>query len=173
MTWRLARIFALWLNWSVASTTLWAQATTDASMPSTTAEAPGRFMPQGSTVTDRLTGLVWQRCSVGQRWTVDLGCVGLATKLWFHEALKLQDKAWRLPAVQEIRGLYNANLSAMLDTDAFPDAPPTWFWAVQGPQRQAAALGVSCGSGGNDSCYQSDARAVRLVRRQALRPTVK
>lgn len=135
-----------------------------ASAPQAVFMPSGRFVPTGDVVTDRVTGLVWQRCSFGQRWSPELGCVGLATKLWFKEAQRLASKTWRLPALHEARALYNEDLTALSDPVAFPDAPTTWYWAV-GPQGQAMALGVSCGSGGNDSCYQSDARAVRLVRR--------
>jgi hypothetical protein len=124
----------------------------------------GRFVIEGDTVADRRSSLVWQRCSVGQRWQADLGCVGLAQKLWFQEAKQLENATWRLPAVDELKTLFDARLESLIDSIAFPDAPATWYWAV-GPRQQAVALGVSCGSGGNDSCYQNDARAVRLVRR--------
>lgn len=124
----------------------------------------GRFIIEGITAADRRTRLVWQRCSVGQRLHRELGCVGLARKLWFAEARQLEDSTWRLPTLDELRTLFDERLQHIADSDAFPDAPNTWYWAW-GPDRTAAAMGVSCGSGGNDSCYQADARAVRLVRR--------
>jgi hypothetical protein len=124
----------------------------------------GRFLVAGATVADRRSSLVWQRCSVGQRWQAAVGCVGLAQKLWFHEARQLEDATWRLPLLDELRTLFDARLEALIDDTAFPDAPATWYWAI-GVKQQAATLGVSCGSGGNDSCYQNDARAVRMVRR--------
>lgn len=131
--------------------------------------ASGRFvvLDDASLVADRSTGLVWRRCSEGQRFSADDGCIGLARKLWFPEAARLEDAAWRLPTLNELRSLYDARLQAVIDEEAMPDAPPTWFWA-RGRGGAAAALGVSCGSGGNDSCYQADARAVRLVRRAPM-----
>lgn len=131
--------------------------------------ASGRFLllDGQTTVADRGSSLVWQRCSVGQQYRDGLGCVGLARKLWFAEAASLESREWRLPSTAELRTLYNARLQALADDEAFPDSPPTWFWA-RGPGGAPAALGVSCGSGGNDSCYQADARAVRLVRRTPM-----
>ena len=147
--------FALAIAVALRVAPVWAE---DRAAPS------GRFIVQGNTVTDRHSGLVWQRCSVGQRFEEERGCVGLARKVWFHEARRLEDPLWRLPELDELRMLYDQKLERIVDEAVFPDAPATWYW-VLGKGQRAAALGVSCGTGGNDSCYQSDARAVRLVRR--------
>jgi hypothetical protein len=125
-----------------------------------------RFVARNDLVEDRQTGLVWQRCSWGQHWQGRRGCVGLARKLSFDEAAALQDSRWSLPTVPELQGLFTADLSALIAPAAFPDAPATWYWALDG-SGAAAVWGVSCGAGGNDSCYQNSARAVRLVHRPA------
>lgn len=124
-------------------------------------------MPAGDVVLDRWTGLQWSRCSVGQRWVEEpRSCIGLPRKVWYREARALESRAWRVPTVAELRTLYDDAGVLLLDPVAFPDSPRTWFWAV-GPRGEAAAWGVPCDAdGGNDSCYQSDSRAVRLVRRR-------
>lgn len=162
--------FVAWLLCAAAATS--AQPSEESPPTVSTAgrdTASGRFvvLADAGQVADRSTGLVWRRCSEGQRYSAADGCVGLARKLWFPEAAKLEDKAWRLPTLKELRSLYDERLQAMVDDDAMPDSPLTWYWA-RGKGGAAAALGVSCGSGGNDSCYQADARAVRLVRRAPM-----
>lgn len=123
-----------------------------------------RFITRADIVTDRLTGLSWQRCSVGQRWQADLGCVGIAKKVWFAEARQLESAGWRLPVLAELQTLYGADLASIRDTTAFPDAPDTGYWAL-GDREEAAVWGVSCDESRADSCYRGDARAVRLVAR--------
>ncbi len=127
--------------------------------------APGpRFLAAAGQVHDRLTGLVWQRCSVGQRWDGEWGCVGVAKKVWFAEAGQFENAEWRLPSLAELRTLFDPTLVSIADTTAFPDAPATGYWAV-GEGGTAIVWGVSCAPEREDSCYRGDARALRLVRR--------
>lgn len=128
-------------------------------------DSGARFIAQADIVVDRLTGLSWQRCSLGQRWDADLGCVGIAKKVWFAEARQLESAAWRLPSLAELRTLYGADLVSISDTTAFPDAPDTGYWAL-GDREEAAVWGVSCDESRADSCYRGDARAVRLIVRR-------
>ncbi|MBK8019782.1 MAG: DUF1566 domain-containing protein [Betaproteobacteria bacterium] len=159
-------------GWCCAMHLPWkAHASTDASPHANpqdhapvTADGRRRFVADGEIVLDRHTGLTWKRCSAGQRWTTGLGCVGLATKLWYEEARQLQSARWRLPTVNELQSLYDKGPQPA-DPEAFPDAPPTWYWAST-PRGEPAVWGVPCGDDGNDSCYQSESKAVRLVRRR-------
>jgi hypothetical protein len=125
--------------------------------------AAGRYSAHGAVVHDRETGLVWQRCAHGQRWTEELACVGMPEHLHFDEALRLQRDGWRLPSLAELRRLIDPALNSMVDPVAFPDSPPTWFWAV-GPDGGPSAWGLSCEQGGNDICDRGPGRAVRWVR---------
>jgi len=62
-------------------------------------------------VTDKLSGLMWMRCSVGQVW--DGGtCTGEAAKLSWHEAMKTGKdfhfagmSDWRVPRIEELNSL--------------------------------------------------------------------
>jgi len=58
----------------------------DAVLVATVPRVPGpdgreRFLVEGDTVLDRLTGWGWRRCAAGQRWDERDGCIRLATKL--------------------------------------------------------------------------------------------
>ncbi|MBP8284334.1 MAG: DUF1566 domain-containing protein, partial [Chromatiaceae bacterium] len=77
------------------------------------ATAPAsRFTDNGDgTVTDRATGLQWQRCSEGQTWSSGT-CTGTATGHTWQVALQLAEAAsyagqsdWRLPNINELASI--------------------------------------------------------------------
>lgn len=97
--------------------------------------ADNRFsFPSADLVRDAETGLVWMRCSHGQRAT-DGGCAGDATPLSWTEAQALVDSLaspdcpWRIPEFHELRGLIESSGEPALDPRAFPDTPDGWFWS--------------------------------------------
>jgi Protein of unknown function (DUF1566) len=55
-------------------------------------------------VKDLRTGLIWQRCSVGQYWD-GATCAGDAKIFSFDEAPRLARNGWRLPAIRELASL--------------------------------------------------------------------
>lgn len=64
-----------------------------------------RFAAAGGEVIDRETGLIWQRCSVGQVWAEGKGCLGdIVTEIWGN-AQKLANDPWRLPTAEELKRL--------------------------------------------------------------------
>ncbi|ASM77457.1 hypothetical protein VITFI_CDS1679 [Vitreoscilla filiformis] len=65
-----------------------------------------RYRPSadGSEITDTQTGLTWQRCSVGQRWSGS-SCEGEAKIFTFGEALAQAGNGWRVPTVREFQSL--------------------------------------------------------------------
>lgn len=105
-----------------------------------------RFTLNGDEVTDKRTRLVWQRCSVGQSWSQELGtCTGIASVLKRKEAEALakvinassvsngEDTAtvmgWRLPNAMELEGLADKGCQGpAIDLKAFPATPSQWFW---------------------------------------------
>lgn len=70
---------------------------------------PQRFVMLGDTIKDNESGLIWQRCSVGQTWDGN-ACAGMAEKLRLNEAQKYAVQGWRVPSVEELKSLrYCAN----------------------------------------------------------------
>ncbi|MCX8521150.1 MAG: DUF1566 domain-containing protein, partial [Rhodoferax sp.] len=70
-----------------------------------------RFNQNGAEVTDRRTGLVWARCSLGQSWNGST-CTGTASTHTHEQALAQAQTAnvggasgWRLPNVKELASL--------------------------------------------------------------------
>jgi len=77
-----------WIQWGVATNNT---------------SASQRFIAQDDTVKDTQTGLVWQRCSVGQTWDGST-CQGQAAGFNFDAALKQANNGWRLPTIRELAG---------------------------------------------------------------------
>ena len=59
---------------------------------------------KGSLARDPKTGLIWQRCSVGQIWN-DNTCTGEAKRFNWDDAQKLAGNGWRVPTVRELASL--------------------------------------------------------------------
>jgi hypothetical protein len=58
-----------------------------------------RFEARGAVVYDRKTSLLWQRCSVGQRWSNE-HCVGKAQTFTWLATRDLGAGGWRLPTYE-------------------------------------------------------------------------
>lgn len=100
-----------------------------------TASAQGRFSPSadGQEITDKQKNLVWKRCAHGMSFSAGK-CTGTATRMTYQSAKSLAsestDSQWRLPVVQELQSLADrASGNPAIDPVAFPDTPPSWFWA--------------------------------------------
>lgn len=82
-----------------------------------------RFSIIGPEVTDVANGLVWSRCSVGQRW-VEGVCAGSATLMTHEQALQhaANLRGWRLPNVKELSSLTDKRcINPAIDATAFPN----------------------------------------------------
>lgn len=91
------------------------------------AAAASRFQAEGDVVTDRATGLVWARCSVGQTWS-DGRCEGVPRKFTHNEANEASFAGFRMPALEELKMLISSRCrNPVIDTDAFPGTPPDWY----------------------------------------------
>lgn len=88
------------------------------------------------TVSDNVTGLIWQKCSMGQN--NDATCSGAATAaaswnaaIGYCSALSLSGKTWRLPNVNELASLqdYAVASGAKINQLFFPNTQTaTYYW---------------------------------------------
>lgn len=106
---------------------------------------------QGAEVLDRLTNLVWQRCSLGQTWNnTSKHCSGTATAMTWTEALtqaKAQGGDYRLPNIKELQTLREQQCAyPSLNIAIFPDTPDSvqrsryWSSSPYGFDMQSAWL---------------------------------
>ena len=96
----------------------------------------GRYVvsADGQEVTDAQTKLVWQRCSLGQKWDGKT-CAGKPTKLTFAQAKQAAATAgaqWRLPKKEELLSLLEkTGKKVSINKETFPNTTATIFWAVR------------------------------------------
>lgn len=124
------------------------------------------------TVFDTRTGLMWDRCALGQS---GVSCAsGTASTFTWKEALNAAPALgtykgysdWRLPNVKELRSLVEeCRVSPSINELAFPNAPGYFFWSgspyAGGP---ADAWGVYFGLGFAYLGVRYETPHVRLVR---------
>lgn len=100
------------------------------------AHAEGRFVvsADGQEVTDTQTKLIWQRCTVGQKWDGKT-CSGKATKVSLPDAKAMgasTSPAWHVPTKDELLSIVDKTVKKpAIDKAAFPGTPPAIFWATQ------------------------------------------
>ena len=88
-----------------------------------------RFEITGNEVKDLQTGLIWQRCSVGQSWGGS-GCSGSATTYIWSDALSLATGDWRLPNLKELTSIVEtACYNPAINLTVFPSTPSSWYWS--------------------------------------------
>lgn len=74
---------------------------------SVTSDNRYELLSNGSEVRDLKTGLIWQRCSIGQSWNGKT-CAGVASKYKWTDALakaKTVGNGYRLPNIKELQSL--------------------------------------------------------------------
>jgi len=129
------------------------------------AEPSARYDIRGATVLDSDTGLVWQRCSVGQEWREGRGCIGVIRQMAWDEALQHASDGWRLPTHDELLSLVVAGCrDPAIDETLFPDMelPKLWYWTSTA--EGAAVWFVAFGGGTARIANRTDLNSVRLVR---------
>ena len=145
---------------------------------------------KNGTVTHSKTGLIWQRCSIGQNWTGQT-CEGNAEKLTWNNSMKLAGNGWKIPTNEELRTLvycsdnvYNTlnkedygyiclsnkdkdsltTVSPTINSIYFPNTPPEAFWSSSVTHDNGIWY-VYFGSGITNIGYDGFNRFVRLVKK--------
>jgi hypothetical protein len=131
------------------------------------------FIDNGDgTVTHKLTGLVWMRCSMGQTWDkATTSCTGTVATYTYAQAIALTNtfagkSDWRLPNIAELRTIVEReNINPAINTTLFPNTPADSFWSSS-PSAYNSSNGwfVDSIGGGFDYVIKSNYNAVRLVR---------
>ncbi|NVC62384.1 DUF1566 domain-containing protein [Vibrio sp. 05-20-BW147] len=88
------------------------------------------------TVTHHTTGLIWQRCSLGQSWD-GADCTGEATVFSWPEALAAAAQHslagfsdWRLPNKNELASIVEYRCwEPAINNQQFPNTPSDWYWS--------------------------------------------
>ncbi|MBU1308434.1 MAG: DUF1566 domain-containing protein [Gammaproteobacteria bacterium] len=106
------------------------------------------------TITDTVTSLTWQRCSLGQTWLAS-ACNGKAARYRGEQAIELVKAGWRLPSIAELDTLVQCqgerqpdkrtedeyinrtNAQCLgepeqptINTEAFPATAKDWYWSA-------------------------------------------
>lgn len=119
------------------------------SIQSHTPNSRYQIMNNGSEVKDLQTGLIWQRCSVGQKW-IDGTCDGTATEYTWQQALQAAKDAGlglQVPNAKELYSLVNvACYNPAINELIFPNTPNTSYWSSSPFATDVAVWVVSFGS---------------------------
>lgn len=139
------------------------------------AQEPYKISADGQEVVDSRNGLVWSRCLIGMRMRAGR-CQGQPLQVPFvlvagkvDELRQESGKAWRLPALSELRALTMPLQAdpvrevAAIDPKAFPGTPLLRVWTsnVSGPHYQ---YWISFLDGATGESTRSTSMALRLVR---------
>lgn len=127
------------------------------------------LIKNGTEVKDIQTGIIWQRCSLGQTWN-GITCIGKSIRYNWVNALQTAKNiggGWRVPNIKELNSLseqacYNPSINQTI----FPSTEIASYWSsspVAG-RRDVYAWCIDFVSGGTSSDPKSANRYVRLMR---------
>jgi hypothetical protein len=130
------------------------------------------------TALDLRTGLVWMRCSLGQKWDADSKrCTDKAKGYSWQSALKTAQSFdedggfaghddWRVPNLRELTSIESFHCSdPAINLEAFPNTPAVAFWSSTPLETfTEAAWALDFGTSHVKQLDMQDAYAIRLVR---------
>jgi hypothetical protein len=156
------------LSLACSASVLGAQTCNDA-VPATTPNS--RFSVYGAEVIDQATGLVWQRCALGQTGADCSG--GSAGSYTWQQALQAAEdereatgRPWRLPNRKELSSIVEERCyNPAINLTVFPNAPSSYYWSAS-PYAGSTngAWGVDFYDGNSYGYTKGNGRYVRLVR---------
>lgn len=130
----------------------------------------------GHEVQDRRTGLIWQRCSLGQFWD-GAACAGEAVRHTWRQGLEAAaatGSGWSLPNIRELRSLVERGcFSTAMNAEFFPGTPTAvsaWSSTTVAGYGGTYALAVDFTDGSGNGRAKSETAFVRLVRSVAGSP---
>ncbi len=142
----------------------------------THAAAPaGRYTTSTDTVTDTVTGLVWQRCTAGLSGSnCAIGTASFYTQsdaASYCQSLNLGgwSTGWRLPNVKELQSIIDVReFNPSIDATAFPVTPSEAFWTsssvIMYGTPYASLVGFRSGYNTSTYYYTANNYRVRCVR---------
>ena len=124
------------------------------------------------TVTDAQTGLLWQRCSLGQNWNGNTCTGDAALYTWQGALTAAQDNEfagisnWVLPNVKQLTSIVEvACYAPAINSSVFPNASIGRFWTSSpNAHNFGVAWSVSFDYGRNNADLKYSNQSVRLVR---------
>ena len=129
------------------------------------------------TATQKTTGLMWVRCSVGQQWDGSV-CKGDAKPFTWSEALKLANLEkfagyddWRLPNKNQLESIVEGRcVSPSVNIKVFPSTQSAFYW-TSSPYAGlgTGAWSVDFGYGVVTATDKSGKLNIRLVREVGLK----
>jgi Protein of unknown function (DUF1566)/Peptidase family M23 len=143
-----------------------------ASLPLTTPD--GDFIDnKDGTITHKRTGLMWQRCSIGQTWSGST-CSGTANTYTYNQAIALMNSFasrndWRLPNENELLSIVESGSSnnPAINKTQFPNTPNSKFWSSSMVANNSNnSWVVNFYNSDDDYADNNNGYAVRLVRGQ-------
>lgn len=104
----------------------YAQTCRTVNIPATTPDSRFELISGGAEVKDMVTGLIWQRCSIGQTWDGNT-CTGTATTHTWQQALtvaKNLGNGYRLPNIKELKSIVERQCyEPSINLNIFPNIP--------------------------------------------------
>jgi len=125
-------------------------------------------------VHDQKTGLTWSRCSVGQTWDREGGCVGTPRKFTFSEANTEWAEGWRMPTKDALKTITAGNCrKPAIDQELFPATAVDWYWTSSKQDKGCWFVNFTDGRWFLNPFNCNYDGHVRLIRIQGLQPAQK
>ncbi|ELA09564.1 putative Fimh-like protein [Moraxella macacae 0408225] len=168
---KILKIYSGALILAITATTSYAAQTCSSNISATTPSSRFELLNGGNEVKDKQTGLIWQRCSVGQTWD-GKSCTGEAKKYTWQQALKATKEIgnhYRLPNIKELKTILEHQCQTpAINTSIFDNTASSYYWSSSPrANRHKNAWSVDFDKGhDNGNNIKTNSYPVRAVRSQ-------